>query len=494
MKFIKTLSLKYIMLFTVLLGLFIPAWVSYEYEKQEVTVKLEAELLAAQTKYSRLLLEIMRDPIWQLDKAFAEVLLSSLMVDDKLSYISVELPNGRSFIEAGKPRRDNVVPRLINRLTFEDKLIGIIIVEVNRDKMMSTLHEIKQRFLYKIVVTEVASTLLIFFILYFRFTIPLAKLVTQAKQLASGEDVDVSVWHRNDELGLLGHSLDDTKQELQIMIKKIATHSAELEDTILLRTNELKMAMLEVTRTEKLAALGSLVAGIAHELNTPLGSTLTIISTMQESLTKFNTALSSGGITKQQLTDFIAEQQEGINITLRSLHHAIDLVMSFKQVSVDQTSDKRREFVFDTLVNDILLTIKPILKKTKHTIKLDIDKQLKFDSYPGALGQVLTNLINNAVIHAFDPADAGVITIKASKKADSLVLSVADNGIGVAENIMPRLFDPFFTTKLGQGGSGLGLNIVYTLVTNVLHGTVTANNRPAPKHGLVVELVIPLKP
>ena len=279
--------------------------------------------------------------------------------------------------------------------------------------------------------------------------------------------------------------------------------NADLEHRIEVRTRELGQANVsllktlshleltrdELVRSEKLAALGSLVAGIAHELNTPIGNSLTVASTLQEHVQTFSLDMERG-LTRSRLASFVASAREGSEILLRCLERAAELVTSFKQVAVDQTSANRRRFNLRETVNEILLTLGPSLRKTRHQVRCEIPPDIEMEGYPGALGQVITNLINNALLHAFEGRNDGLVTISAQTLQDGGVeITVADDGKGIPEADLSRVFDPFFTTKLGQGGSGLGLHIVYNLVTKTLGGAV--HLRTQAGQGSCVELRLP---
>lgn len=255
-----------------------------------------------------------------------------------------------------------------------------------------------------------------------------------------------------------------------------------LEQRVNERTSELSSALEQLTatqdelrRSEKMSSLGSLVAGIAHELNTPIGNSLTVASTLQHHALQFANEMDKG-MTRSRLNEFTNSIREGADILMRGLQQASNLVASFKQVAVDQTSEKRRLFMLNDTVAEILLTLGPTLRKTNHRVHCVIAADIQMDSYPGALTQIITNLINNALLHAFAEREHGQITISASQHDDRVELSVCDDGIGIPETDLSRVFDPFFTTRLGQGGSGLGLSIVYNLVQDILGGSISAGN------------------
>ncbi len=261
--------------------------------------------------------------------------------------------------------------------------------------------------------------------------------------------------------------------------------NASLEQRVLERTQELSGALdrltaaqSELVRSEKMSALGSMVAGIAHELNTPIGNSLTVASTLQDQTHTFQVEMSKG-LTKSRLEQFVVGVREGSTILMSGLRQAAELVASFKQVAVDQSSVNRRPFRLHDTVHEILLTLGPSLRKTTHTVTNAVPDDIAMDSYPGPLGQVLTNLINNARVHGFDGMENGSITIAARYLDDAMVeLTVLDNGRGISSSHLSKVFDPFFTTKLGQGGSGLGLNIVYNLVTKALGGSIQVQSEP----------------
>ena len=272
-------------------------------------------------------------------------------------------------------------------------------------------------------------------------------------------------------VGILGTYQDITARKLAE--EELARHRDQLEGRVAERTAELRQAMEQLLQAEKLAALGHLVAGMAHELNTPLGNARTVASALGVDVRSFAAAVDAGALRRSQVDTFLTRSREAVELLERNAARAADLIASFKQVAVDQASVRRRRFPLRQTVAEWLVTLQPLLKHTAHRVELDIPADLDMDSYPGPLEQVLTNLIGNSVLHGFAGIDAGVICIRAARRdPDRVQLDYADDGVGIPAPILHRVFEPFFTTQLGKGGSGLGLYIVYNLVTGVLGGTI----------------------
>jgi signal transduction histidine kinase/streptogramin lyase len=251
------------------------------------------------------------------------------------------------------------------------------------------------------------------------------------------------------------------------------THANEELEQALMR---LKLAQAQLVQSEKMASLGSLVAGIAHEINTPVGVGVTAASTLQEWAQRLLESHREGRLTRSELDSFIAVCGDSTQILMTNLQRAAELIRGFKQVAVDQSNDERQRFRLKDYLDEILLSLAPRLSRTGHTVAVDCPGALELDSFPGALAQVLTNLITNSLVHAFPDGRKGRITIEARADGDSVVLRYADDGAGIAPDHLNRIYDPFFTTRRGAGGSGLGLHIVYNLVTQRLGGAITARS------------------
>lgn len=281
----------------------------------------------------------------------------------------------------------------------------------------------------------------------------------------------------------------------EIALKKSAE---ELEQRVIARTADLTFALEQLRSTqrqlvdsEKMAALGNLVAGVAHEINTPLGISVTAASHLGEISQRLTRQLESGQLKKSDLSDFAAQSHSAVELVMTNLRRASELVKSFKQVAVDQSSEQRRMIELKPYFQDILNSLRPSTKRFRHVIEMDIQEDIHWDSYPGALYQIISNLVLNALNHAFAEVDRGVIKIQASADAQAMCLSVSDNGCGMDTETASHIFEPFFTTKRGQGGSGLGLHIVFNLVTSVLGGSISVQT--APGQGSRFLIRVPLR-
>lgn len=259
-------------------------------------------------------------------------------------------------------------------------------------------------------------------------------------------------------------------------------------------SQRLRDTQTELVEAEKLASLGSLVAGVAHELNTPLGVSVEVASSLEEKRKRFALALAEGGIKRSMLEGFLADVQQASELLTQNLARAAGLVRSFKQVSVDRAGSQRRRFDLARTLDEVLASLRPSLRGKGIAVHLQVPAGIALDSYPGALGQVVTNLINNAAVHAFgdeepDPAHARCVSLVCFEAAPGLIgLRVSDNGNGMSEEVLSRVFEPFFTTRLGHGGSGLGMAIVHNIVVGLLGGRLQVRSEPGAGTSIDIQL------
>ncbi len=286
-------------------------------------------------------------------------------------------------------------------------------------------------------------------------------------------------------LETLNNELEQRVTERTAALQK-ANH--ELADAMA----QLRFAQDELVRSEKMTALGNMVAVVAHELNTPIGNSLTVASTMFDRSGELARAIENNQLKKSALQDYLAAARDGNDILLRSLRRASELITNFKHVAVDQTTGQRRSFDLKEVVEDMVSVLSPMLRKTTFRLQLSVPEGIQMDSFPGPLEQVVTNLITNALAHAFDQRSDGLMTLTAAVEAeDRVLLEFCDDGVGIPEEHLSRIFDPFFTTKMGRGGTGLGLNIVHSIVTKTLGGQLEVKSRAGA--GTQFTLHLPLR-
>ena len=287
---------------------------------------------------------------------------------------------------------------------------------------------------------------------------------------------------------LLANHVSNALQGLQSMDrleKAVHERTAALEQ----KNAALQEAQSELVRQEKLASLGRLVAGVAHEINTPLGICVTATSHLVQELKLTREELAGGTMTAESLDTFLDIVDQSLRIMTTNTQRAAALVRSFKQVAVDQSSDDIRSFNLKPYLAEVLLSLQPKLKGRPVKVEIDCPAEIMMESFPGAVSQIVTNMVMNSLVHGFEDDRAGSITIRAALEGETVVFGYADDGAGMDADTLAKLFDPFFTTRRGSGGSGLGAHILFNLVTGSLGGTVKVES--APGQGLAYHLRFP---
>jgi signal transduction histidine kinase len=244
--------------------------------------------------------------------------------------------------------------------------------------------------------------------------------------------------------------------------RELAARSGDLEDSLArLQETQAKLVM-----QEKMASLGGLVAGVAHEINTPIGIALISATMLAEEVGGIRTRFEGATLRKSDFTLFLERAAEATDLLLANIERAANLVHSFKAVAVDRTTDERRRFDLKTYLDEVLVSLGPVYKKAGHRVVLSCPDGIAMEGYPGALSQIISNFVTNSVIHAYDPGQKGQLSITVSAPDTQTVeLVYADDGKGIPAESLSQVFDPFYTTRRGRGGSGLGMHIVYNLVT-----------------------------
>jgi two-component system NtrC family sensor kinase len=438
--------------------------------------------------------------LWDLDKAKVDTILEAEMLPPEVESIRVydsavglfagksRGAGGRLVAPSGQPPPRGVPAQ--RELVFRDAgsastsirpvSVGKVVVWFSRAQMDAALASELFRKLLEVLLLDVILVLALSLSLRVVFR-PLGRLRDGLFELAtrSTGEVEELPENRRDELGDVIRGFNQIQRRLKSTIVRIR----EAEDAARRSAQQTAQAMADLRLTqesllqaERLASLGGLVAGVAHEINTPVGIALTSASVLKDATDEMQAALAGDGLKKSMMLRYLATAAESSRLIMNNAYRAAHLIHSFKQIAVDQTSEARRPFALMEYVEEIVTSLRPKLKTTRIELKFEGAEDIVLDSYPGAFAQVITNLVLNCAEHAFDPEQPGEIRIHARLDRDVVELELSDNGKGIAPELLDRIFDPFFTTRRGQGGTGLGLNIVYNLVAKQFGGTISVRS------------------
>ncbi len=284
--------------------------------------------------------------------------------------------------------------------------------------------------------------------------------------------------------------------EQQNELKAENNRRRQTESTLITTNKELKNSILELSKAqdrlleaEKMASLGQLSAEVSHEVNTPIGISITSTSYLADIITKLQQDINAQKLSKRTIDCFISNAQHSIKLLSNNLQRAAELITSFKQVAVDQTNDKVRLINISKYLDEIIQSIHPKLKKTNHCVKINCDPHIEIYTHPGAIAQIIINLIINSIIHAFHDINKGTINIDVSIDQQRLIILYRDNGTGINEEQLDKLFDPFYTTQADKGGTGLGTHIIKNLVVGTLNGSIDAYS--GAESGLSYRMTLP---
>jgi signal transduction histidine kinase len=412
-----------------------------------------------------------------------------------------------------QPKMTGEIMEIIRPIRSENKVEGYLYLRASADELQNLIGNS-----IMLTIAVLILCLIICFLLTLKLqsaiTAPINLLVKLVQRVSRQKDYSSRAELNGiRELDILGEAFNNMLQRTQEHMERQTEAEAEqaklnasLEEKVKQRTSALKEANSELIQTleklhqfqrqmvqnEKMASLGDMVAGVAHEVNTPIGLGVTASTMMLDRLSDMRKAFEDKTLKASSLSKFIAEGEENLNIIYRNLNRAAELISSFKQVAVDQSSENNRVFSFAKLMDEILMSMRPKLKKVKHQINVNCADNLLVESKAGPINQIIINLIMNSIIHGFEDMDQGQIDITIESVDDTKVsIEFKDNGKGIPEHLRKRIFDPFVTTKRGQGGSGLGMHLVYNLVTQALNGSISIVSEEG--QGVQFRILFPVK-
>jgi signal transduction histidine kinase len=391
---------------------------------------------------------------------------------DGLNNLSRELVNRNALLKTAIDDNQAAMIAVINKLSAQMTLRELK-AQGSFDHTLANLYQS-----VALVTVVFLSAIVLFGVIIARSIIgPLKDIRAAMSAVVSGNyDSPIQGTQARDEIGEMARAVEVFRENA------IARRSAENElraskERAEKALEDLREAQQNLIAAEKLAALGGLVAGVAHEVNNPIGISLTVASSFARRCDDFAKEVDAGPLKRSRLGEFLDTGRDAANQLVANLQRAGELVQSFKQVAVDRSHAERRQFDLRESTNQIVASLRPVLKKSQIALTIDVPSGILMESYPGSYGQVLTNLFLNSVIHAFPSGQPGNVVIEARQIHDLVDIFVSDDGVGMTEETQRHALDPFFTTRRNEGGTGLGLHIIFNLVTQQLGGRLTFESR-----------------
>lgn len=501
-----TLRLRLITLFvaivTLTLGLF------GAYSQYQLSKNLEMQFSQLKQGVQTRLQINLPEALWLLDESMANSIIESEMLSGQVTGIRVTDNYGKPFsgkfldsnkkivpIATGKQPEGLPVnlPLLYTSGNNAGTELGQAQIYFSRENIDITLRAELVRRAAEILLLDGVLVLALSLSLRTVF-IPLAQLRDALFELA-GQDSDEARQlpeNTRNEFGEVIRGFNQIQNKLRRVIEKQRQNQKEAQEA----TQQARLAYEELQRTqevllqsEKLASLGGLVAGIAHEINTPVGVTLTSASVLNDATVQLRQSLDQGAVRKSEMLAYLDTAAESARLILSNAERAAHLIASFKQIAADQSSEVRRNFELKAYLDEIIASLGPKLKRSAVRVGIECAEPVPMDGYPGALAQVITNLTINSIMHAFPEGKGGQVSIRVEKHGSSVRIRFKDDGCGIPTADLGRVFEPFFTTRRGQGGTGLGLNIVYNIITKQFGGTIAVES--APGQGTCFTLDLP---
>ncbi|NTS78027.1 HAMP domain-containing histidine kinase [Catenovulum sp. SM1970] len=517
----------YLLLTLVVTGVHI--MIDYYNAKEEVQVVLTAS--------EKTFHDILVTDLWNYDYQQLEITAKSLLGLPHVVGIELITAEQETIVSSGKTLSSSPDHEGLFHYTFPlIKILDGELNEIGSVKLYSDdnfiINSIKPG-IYLLAFNAAIKTIAIFILISIVFkhllTNPLGRLARQAGEINPNEMqsslIDIAQ-NPDDELGVLQKALNDMIEKTAEVIGKLDFLNKDLELRVKQRTEELqqtveqlhveqdklvqevevrqrseaaleksleelKFAQGQLIESEKMASLGGLVAGVAHEINTPVGLSLTGISHFQVCVEDVAKLYDAGDLEEDQFEKFIKESKELSSTIHNSLQRAANLVRSFKLVAVDQSAEEIRQFDLIEYLDETMISLNNKIKQSKLTFTVNSqEKPLVVNNYPGSWAQIFTNLIQNTMIHAYEPQSAGQVQLNFSKHGDTLHFEFIDDGKGMTEETQKKVFEPFYTTNRANGGSGLGMNILFNIVTQKMYGTISLHSAQGLGSKFIIEVPI----
>ncbi len=458
--------------------------------RQVVQAVGESEARRDGQRSGSLLSTALRAVVAERNLAELEETLAALVAHEEFVYLQVVDTNGAVLAGAGRVElipqsAGNDIHRFSEPLVLEGRAYG----QVHFALAKEAENLLVQLIFWRVLAACVGFLALAGFAQAYFTGLATQRLTTlreATERMAAGEQGVEIPARGQDEMAALAQTFNRMSQTLTDRERQLQDINLQLEQRVNDRTRHLEDALQalrltqdDLVEAQKLSSLGRLVAGVSHELNTPIGNAVTAASALSDTLRDLTRQVESQAVSRKRLVETMATGREMAALVLSSTERASSLIASFKRMAVDDTSQQRRSFDLRSTLEDLMRAFAPTLKRYRWSVQLDIPHGIVMDSFPGPLDQVVGNLLQNAERHAFAPDREGTFTMAARAHGDRVSLTLTDTGQGMAPEVLARIYEPFFTTKLGEGGSGLGLSIVRNLVHGLLGGHMTVQSTPA---------------
>lgn len=374
-------------------------------------------------------------------------------------------------------------------LSKEDKGKFFVYTFLPKTQLLTSVKSLLSIILVITLLSILVMAVILYLLVSRQLTTPLHMLIDSINHVRSGDLSQKTLVNTNNEFSTLANAFNEMTQALQDKNNALEEYQNTLEQKVTERTAELETAQMQLVTAEKMASLGQLVAGIAHEVNTPLGNCITSLSFVESAHKKIREAFDNKQLTSNDFKEFIDTIAEAGSIMEKNLLKASELIKTFKKVAVNQSIEEITHFNLQEHISEVLVTLHPTLRKHQVQVSKNIAADINLHSYPGALYQVISNILLNAIRHAFSTSP-GSINITAQQKGQQIILTFEDNGCGMPAEILQRIFDPFFTTKRGEGGTGLGLYMTYNIITQQLGGSINCESQEGKGSRFIIMLPI----
>ncbi|MET0518499.1 MAG: HAMP domain-containing protein, partial [Burkholderiaceae bacterium] len=423
-------SLRYAVVLALLVGLLLPTALLLLYDAQRTRQTALEDLRRDLSRAVEVMALSLAEPVWQVSPDLAEPMVKAQVDDPRFISVTVHEPaTAQPFLSYQRPQPDLQADLILSetRAVMRDgRELAQLTVRMSAEPLLEAKRAEMWRTLWRSLAMLTLSSALILWVMQRFVLMPMTRLTESAEELAAGRLEKPLALGGTDEIARVGQAMERMRQALLAAFEALRLHANTLEEQVAQRTAELTTANAELSEalanlrtaqkglveSEKLASLGRLVAGVAHELNTPLGNSLTVVSALEDRYRQLDALLSSSTpMRRSQLEELVRDTRRGQDILQRNVQKAADLVRDFKQVAIDQTSDTRRDFDLAQVVEDVLVMVEPSFKHTPFQIRTDLAGGIAMNSYPGALGQVLTNLLMNALVHGFEGREAGHVSV-----------------------------------------------------------------------------------